>query len=257
VTLVLLKLTLSPAMIACASLLARRFGPAVGGWLIGLPVTAGPVAFVLELEHGSGFAARLATGFVAGVSAQAAFVLGYAALARRGASWPAALAAGSLAFAVTGVGLEQAHLSVPLLVGCALIFLLVGLRLVSPQRVPLRLGPTRAELGLRVLAATCLVLAVTTFASTLGAGLSGVVTTFPLLSTILAVSVHRADPRAAVAVYRGLLVGLFGLVGFATTLALMISRLPVAVAFGLAVALTLSIQVGSLPTLRRSLSAVA
>ena len=60
-----------------------------------------------------------------------------------------------------------------------------------------------------------MVLLITAVASHLGAGPSGVATTFPLLSTILALSVHRADPLAAVAVYRGLLLGLFALTGFA------------------------------------------
>ncbi len=102
-----------------------------------------------------------------------------------------------------------------------------------------------------MVAATGLVLTITTFASALGPGLSGLATTFPLLSTILALSVHRADPHAAVDVYRGLLMGLFALAGFAATLALVLSRLPLAAAFTLAVVLTLSIQLGSLRTLRR------
>jgi len=96
-TVLLLKLTLSPTIIAVASLLTRRFGPTVGGWLIGLPVTAGPVALFLALDHGANFAARVSTGFVAGVSGQAAFVLGYVALARRGAPWMTALLAGTAA----------------------------------------------------------------------------------------------------------------------------------------------------------------
>src|SRR5207249_5299011 len=58
-----------------------------GGWLIGLPVTAGPVLLFLALAHGAGFAEHVAVGLVAGVAAQAAFVLGYAAACRHGAGW--------------------------------------------------------------------------------------------------------------------------------------------------------------------------
>jgi len=252
VTILLLKLTISPTVIAFASFLARRFGPAVGGWVIGLPVSAGPVALFLVLDHGASFTARVATGFVAGVSAQAAFVLGYVAVALRGARWTAALAAGSASFALTGVALETAGLSLPVLLACALSTLVIALKLVPSGLVVEQPRAGGHDLALRMAAATFLVLAITTFATTLGPGLSGVVTTFPLLSTILAVSVHRIDAHAAVAVYRGLLVGLFALTGFATTLALVLSRLPVAAAFTLAVFLTLSIQLGSLHTLRRS-----
>ena len=107
VALLLLKLTITPTVIALATLAARRFGPAVGGWLIGLPFTCGPVALFLALEHGPSFTSRVATGFVAGVTAQAAFVLGYVAVACRGGRWPTALAAGTASFAVTGAVLDS------------------------------------------------------------------------------------------------------------------------------------------------------
>jgi hypothetical protein len=252
VTIILLKLTISPVVIVLASLLAHRFGPTIGGWLIGLPVTAGPVALFLALQHGAGFAAHVSTGFVAGVSAQAAFVLGYVALAARGATRGRALTAGTVAFTCTGLGVEALGLSLPELVACALAMLILGLRLVPAAPAGTELVPTRNTLFLRMAAATVLVLAITSFASTLGPELSGVATTFPLLSTILAFSLHRTDAVAAIAVYRGLLMGLFALAGFAASLTVVLSRLPLAAAFTIALALTLSIQLGSLQTLRRS-----
>lgn len=250
-TILLLKLTVSPLVILLASLLARRFGPAVGGWLIGLPVTAGPVALFLALQHGTGFSARVAAGFVAGVSAQAAFVAGYAFCARRGSSRGTALIAGTGCFAATGAVLELAHFTLPLLLVCALASLILGLRFVPAGSVRALPRPTGTNLALRMGAATGMVLLVTAVASHLGAGPSGVATTFPLLSTILALSIHRADSLAAVAVYRGLLLGLFALTGFATTLALLVSRVPLAAAFAVALFLTISIQARSLQSLRK------
>ena len=73
-----------------------------------------------------------------------------------------------------------------------------------------------------------------------------------LISMLLAVSVHRAAGAKAVAVYRGLLAGLFALMGFACTLVLVPSRMPIAGAFALAPVSTLSIQLGSLPLARRT-----
>jgi hypothetical protein len=246
-----LKLTMTPAVIAFATLAARRFGPAVGGWLIGLPLTCGPVALFLAIEHGPGFAARVADGVVAGVSAQAAFVLGYVAVALRGGRWPAALAAGSATFAVTGLALDLTGASLPFLLGCAIALLFVGLRVV-PAQGRVALAPGRWELPLRMALATGLVLAVTGFAVTLGPGLSGTLTVYPLISTLLAVFVHRsAGPQAAVAVYRGLLAGLFALTAFASTLVLVLTRLPLAMAFLVALALTAAAQLGSLPAARR------
>ena len=59
-------------MVLAASLAARRWGEAVGGWLVGLPLTSGPVAVFLALEQGPAFATDAAAASNAGVVAQAA-----------------------------------------------------------------------------------------------------------------------------------------------------------------------------------------
>ena len=249
--LLLLKLTITPAVIALATLIARRYGPAVGGWLIGLPLTNGPVALFLTLEHGPAFTAHVAKGFVAGISGEVAFVLVYFASVRRGRGWAPSVAVASVAYVVIGLALDAATRSFALLLVVAVIALFTGLRIL-PRRAVATRPPGRFELPARMVLATGLVLAVTALASTLGAGPSGVATTFPLMSSLLAVCVHRADGSdAAVAVYRGLLAGLFALMTFASTLVLVLSRLPVAAAFGLAALLTLAIQLGSLRSVRR------
>lgn len=92
-----LKLTLTPILIAAATLAGRRWGPAIGGWLVALPLTSGPVAFFLVLDQGAPFAAAAAVGSLLGAAAEAAFALVYSRTASRG--WVAALVAGSLAFA--------------------------------------------------------------------------------------------------------------------------------------------------------------
>jgi hypothetical protein len=66
------KLAVTPLMALAASLAARRWGDAIGGWLVGLPITSGPVAVFLAIEQGPAFAADAAAGSIAGVAAQAA-----------------------------------------------------------------------------------------------------------------------------------------------------------------------------------------
>lgn len=254
-TLLLLKVTITPSVIALATIVARRFGPAVGGWLIGLPFTNGPVALFLTLEHGPAFTAHVARGFVAGITGEVAFVLAYVGMVLRGRGWRQAVLAGSAAYVAVGAALATASGSAPLLLAIALAALLLGLRLV-PAGGTATSAQSRWELPARMALATTMVLAVTAVASLIGPGLSGVATTFPLISTLLAVCVHRANgPMAAIAVYRGLLAGLFALMGFATTLILLLSRLPLATAFALAVTLALSIQLASLTVVRRGQAA--
>src|SRR5262249_10571930 len=93
----LLKLALTPALIAAASLAGRRWGPSVSGWIVGLPFTSGPIALFLALDHGTDFACDAALGTLAGTISQAAFCLAYAHLASRGA-WMVCAVTGSIVF---------------------------------------------------------------------------------------------------------------------------------------------------------------
>jgi hypothetical protein len=81
--LLLLKLVLTPVFIGGASLAARRWGPAFGGWIISLPLTSGPVALFLALDRGSAFASAAAEASLAGCIAISAYGLIYARTAGR------------------------------------------------------------------------------------------------------------------------------------------------------------------------------
>jgi hypothetical protein len=96
-----LKLVLTPLLIGMASLAGRRFGPAVGGWLVGLPLTSAPVAFFLAIERGTNFASSAAEGTLAGLISVAAFCLAYGLLAPRKGWLPTLLSSLTTFFGVT------------------------------------------------------------------------------------------------------------------------------------------------------------
>ena len=224
-SILLLKLTVTPTVIAIATLAARRYGPVVGGWLIGLPVTAGPVTVFLTASHGPAFAARTAAGVVGGVTAQGLFVLGFAAATRHGRGWKFGVGVASVvfvasAFAMRGLGLNTVEFAI-----LAVITLAVGLKLVRADQAGVAVRPPRWDLPLRMALATLLVISITAAASSLGPVLSGVLTTYPILSTLLAVFAFRNGGLApALSVYRGLLLGLFALESFALTAALLLGH---------------------------------
>ena len=240
-----LKLTLTPVLIAAASLAGRRWGQAVGGWLVGLPLTSGPVAFFLALDRGAGFAAAVGLGALAGALAEAAFCVAYGWSARRG--WPVALGAASAAFALVALGLQRVAWPLPVLAGVAVVTLLAALRLV-PARVgtAVSVPPPRWDLPARMVVTTALVVALTELAPVLGPHLSGVLAAFPVYAAILTVFAHRAGPAPAVEVLRGLLLGLFSFAGFFVVLSGFIERLGVAGGFAAALAAALTIQAASL-----------
>jgi hypothetical protein len=49
---VAVKIAVTPLLIGGASLAGRRFGHRIGGWLVALPLTSGPVTFFLATDHG-------------------------------------------------------------------------------------------------------------------------------------------------------------------------------------------------------------
>src|SRR5262245_20681763 len=100
-----LKLIVTPALIAAASLAGRRWGQAERGWLVGLPLTSGPIALFVAVERGAGFAAATAVGALAAATAEAAFCVAYAYTAKR-RPWPLCLLAASAAFMLTAVALR-------------------------------------------------------------------------------------------------------------------------------------------------------
>src|SRR5215472_16420871 len=131
----LLKIIVTPALIGIASLAGRRWGPAVSGWLVGLPFTSGPIAFFLALNSGRPFAAAAAAGILTGTLSQAAFALAYVYLARR-RRWPLAFVAGCVAFAATTFAFQYL-----LLIPIAFLFVLA----IATLTLALLLLPARAE----------------------------------------------------------------------------------------------------------------
>src|SRR5207244_11718069 len=168
-----LKLVLTPALIAIATLAGRRFGPSIGGWLVGLPFTSGPVSLFLALEQGTSFAAAAASGSIAGAAASALFAVVYAAVARR-AGWIASLAVASIAFVITIAALRLVPLGsglpLPLLAIYAVTIAValgpIGL-IAEPPALPAEVAPPRWDLPARMMVATSIVVALTCVAPVL------------------------------------------------------------------------------------------
>ncbi|MBV8064354.1 MAG: hypothetical protein JOY73_02385 [Actinobacteria bacterium] len=231
-----LKLVLTPAVMVGATLAGRRWGGAVSGWLIGLPLTSGPLVLVLALEHGRHFAARTATGSLSGAVAEAAFCVGWAFGGR------APLLAASLGFAAAAALVHELPLAA--LVPLAPVALLAGLRLLPP--FPERTGAVRTprwDLPVRVVVAVTAIVTLSALATTIGARLTGLLAVYPLYSAVLASFAQRLEGRAAaVGLLRGLLLGLFSFAAFYSVLAFSLGRVGIGPAFVAAIAAGLIAQ---------------
>jgi len=216
------KLVLAPLLLVGATLAVRRWGQSIGGLLVGLPLTSGPISLFLALERGPEFATQATSGSLIATAAQAAFGLAYCRLARHG-SVPA-FAGGCAAFAGVAIPLQYSGWSRGVLFAAALAAVAAALRF-SPPALPERRVPAAPwwDLPARLLLMVSLVVGVTAIAPGAGPQASGVIASFPFMGAILTVFAHRmVGPGAAQAAMRGMVAGLFGFGVFFYVLSLLL-----------------------------------
>ncbi len=249
----LLKLGLTPALVGLATLVSRRWGPAIGGLLVALPLTSGPVLFFLALDHGTTFATAAAEGSIAGAAAVAAFCLAYAWVGRS-APWWGAFLAGTAGYAAMSVAMQ------PFLAGPVVVLVVaaasaqVGALHLLPQRVVAtgETAPPWWDIPARMVVGAAIVLGVTGIATVLGPRMSGLVATFPAFVTVLAVFTHRREgPSRTVPLMRGVLIGMFGSLAFFVSLVVLLVPWGLVLAFPAAVIAAFAVQVTGLRVLRR------
>lgn len=254
----LVKLVVAPFLIGGATLAARRWGPSIAGWLVGLPLTSGPVAFFVAVEQGIPFGLEVARSVLSGGVALCAFALVYARLSVGGRGPLAAAAGAGVTFiAVAGLIGSLPLPADPVLVAGVAVTLMVTLRLlpsVSARRSMTR--PPRWDLAMRVVVGTTLIVGLTTVAPIVGPRASGLVSTFPVYVTTLTYFAHRdGGSPAVVAFQRGLVVGLFGWLAFWIGLLVVLPGGGLGPGFAVAIAAALIVQGLSLRVLGRTLPA--
>jgi len=252
VTLLAIKVLLAPGFVVGASLIARRFGPRVGGLIAGLPVVAGPILLAYALAHGRSFAAGAASGTLLGLVSLISFVIVYACVAGR-VFWGASLLAGLLAFCLS----TAIFYALPAPTGVALaltaVAMLLGLAIVPRPDIAQReiAPPPQWDLPLRACCALALVLTLTAVSGWLGPQLSGLLAPFPIITTVLATFTHaQRGANELLRLLRAMLGGFAAFALFCFTLAVSLRTLTIAEGFLLATALALLTQATALLLLR-------
>jgi hypothetical protein len=253
-SLLFFKLTVTPLLLLAASVASRRWGEAIGGFLVGLPLTSGPVSIFLALEHGPAFAAQATSGSLAATAAQAAFCVAYCWLAEFG--WALALAAACAIFAVAASLLQASGLSQAGLFVVAILALALALS-VTPRHAVTSGNPDLPwwDLPARMALITALVVGVTLVAPYVGPGASGVLASIPFMAVILTTFAHRRVGHAAAQqVMRGMAAGLFGFAVFFFVLSVTLTRLGIVAAYASAILGALLAQALSLRHMRRPIA---
>ena len=252
--LLLLKLFLTPGLIIGLTLVARRSGPRIAGWLGGLPISAGPIALFLAIEQGATFAAQAAVTTIASIAATALYCLVYARVAQRRA-WPIAVLGAFVCWGGAVVvlhwlaGLAWFGLATAVVLTCGCVW--ISLRAYPTGAAGKSSQAPAGDLWLRIAATWAILFIVTFAAQTLGPSWTGLFTTFPVVSTILAIFAHRQITREGVhpqpaqvvsALLRGIVLGIGSTIGFFVALNLLLPRQSLFVSFGTAIAVALALQ---------------
>ncbi|GAB2576836.1 hypothetical protein [Spirosoma areae] len=233
--LLLLKLTLIPAVIALVTLAIRKWGNKIGGLIGSMPWTAGPILLFFILEQGKAFGILSIRGAMTGILALISFGFSYSAFSRKLTWFPTLLL--SYGF-YTATALAVNYLQPGLVVSYALVIgvILLALRFFP---TPTAQSPSvrRLPFGIpiRMLVATLFVLVITGLASVLGPNWSGILTPFPIMTSVLAIFAHTLQgSNAAIITLRGLIIGLLGFTTFLFLQAFLLPEFSVGLSFGLA-----------------------
>lgn len=241
-----LKLLLVPGFLLLVTLAGRRWGPGMAGWLAGMPVVGGPILLVLALERGPAFTSAAAASSLAAVLASLSFIVAYSHAARR-LRWSGAVSVALAAWIAAALALSRMPAGVGWSIAVALCALLAAPRLVAAPRADVGVQPgSVADLVLRMAAGAALTLGVSLGAPALGPTWSGLLTVFPILSSVLAGFSHRSHGADyAITLLRAMTAGMYSFATFCLALSLLLERAGVASAFVLALAASLAAQLAT------------
>jgi hypothetical protein len=200
----LLKLTLAPLLVAVATVAAQKWGPRVGGLLMGLPLTTGPIFLLLLFEQGPDFAAEATLGILFGLIGLTAFAVVYATVAAW-TGWIGSIVSATIAFFAVSIGACSlgTHIAVAGIAAWCVPALALPLMRRPAFAMP-HTNPPWWNLLVRMFAVAVLTLLATTMAMRLGAVFSGIVGTYPVAITVVIIFTHHQFGREPVtAMLRG------------------------------------------------------
>ena len=245
-----IKLILTPLIIAAATLVSRRWGEKIGGLMIGLPLTSGPVSVFFAMEQGKHFAENAAKGSILGLIPVAFFCIGYIRGSRR-MPWYLASAIGISLYFITVIAIS--NYSPELGLELVLVPSVLALALMTLGDAPAfvsRISPPWWDLTLRMLFATTLLVVITGSASSLGPEWGGLLSPFPVFTFVMAAFSHKqGGPGVAWRLIRGVLIGLFAYTAFFIAVAMLVERVDLLVVYFVASCAALAVEGVSLAVL--------
>jgi hypothetical protein len=235
------RIICAPLSVLLGTLAQRRFGHAVGGLIVGLPLLFLPFLWLIGRDYGVNFARSMSASLLIAATAEVALMWTFAYLAQRFSATRSMLGALG-AFALVAALLKFAHVSI--ILGTVLAILSFALALVLwPRATPSEHQNGKQRLALRLAVSTTFTVVLISFAGHLGASLSGILDAIPLTSLMMAFFTRREISADGSSDFlRGVTMGSFSYVAAMFVLAEMWRAGNELTAFGVSLSAALLVQ---------------
>lgn len=201
-----LKLFLAPFFVWIISVLQGRYNARLGGLFLGLPLTTGPFLLIIGLQEGRSFAKTAAHGVLVGQLSLIVFCFVYA-LAAKNLNWKRSIFIATIAVWSSGYFFNLINFS-----NLGVIMTLFFVWSISLGLFPKHEKPTEKvvapnwELPVRLITTVVLILLLTATANILGSKVSGALSTYPTIITVLGAFSHRRNgPKYLIATLHALI----------------------------------------------------
>lgn len=235
-TVIVYKLLAVPVVISLTLLIAKKWGPFVGGIFAGLPTFSGPISFFITYEQGPDFGMVAAFNSMIGLLGCTTTALVYSWLAYFGAKWWLALPCSVLGYFGVGYFLHYLPEFSPVIIVLAFSTSLIAtLCLPRPKIEKFNSRRPRWIVGAQILFGMFMVITVTETAKLLGPQWSGNVSCFPIMLLVLTPFTHIVNGvYASVVVLGGLSAGWIGTACFSSTVVLLVMHYHIGIVYILA-----------------------
>ena len=240
--LLLLKLSLAPLAVVIGTVAQRRFGHAVGGLIVGLPLASLPLLWMVARQYGSSFASAMTGALLVGSIAEVVVLWLYARLTSRLSPW-LALGGALSAFALSAGAVDLLKLSAAVAGTLTALGFVVALRLWPASATTTSEVQGRSRLVQRVVLAALFTVVLVALAGHLGPVLAGLIDALPAMSLMMAFTTHQDHGAAASSRFlRGVTRGSFSYVAAMLVLAELLRTGDLLIAFAAALAAALVVQ---------------
>jgi len=201
-----LKLFLAPFFVWIISILQSRYNARLGGLFLGLPLTTGPFLIIIGIQEGQNFAKTAAHGVLVGQLSLIVFCFVYA-IAAKNLNWYRSILIATIAFWLSGYIFNLFNFSNLGIAMTLFFFWAISLGLFPMYEKPTeKVVAPKWELPVRLVTTVLLILLLTATADVLGSRVSGALSTYPTIITVLGTFSHRRNgPKYLIATLHALI----------------------------------------------------